>query len=170
MLLGLADCQTTHYTNFSPLAVRLEPVGTGGAEHLLLVNSSGTDLHDVTVTVYIWNDHERDWSGFQWQQHDSALIQPHSPLPSELAPMPSQRLVDQLWGTVPLLHAGEVVRCHPQGNPGMEATLWHSLSWFNGTRVEILGHCAEGEFRERLLMTESREFRLVSAADSAAKQ
>ncbi len=52
----LAGCQAPgRYPSFAPLTPRLEAAPFGGAKYLVCVNTSGQELHNVSGSVYLWN-------------------------------------------------------------------------------------------------------------------
>src|SRR6266436_1875510 len=49
-------CQSASHTSFAPFNARLEPIPHGGARHLVIVNSSGMNLHNYKFSADMWND------------------------------------------------------------------------------------------------------------------
>ena len=57
VVVVLMGCQGPQYTSFAPVNARLEPVPGGGAQYFLLINTSGRELHNVSLSAYLWDEH-----------------------------------------------------------------------------------------------------------------
>jgi hypothetical protein len=91
--LLLLGCQTYQPTAFAPLDARLEPTPFGGARYFVLVNTSCKDLHNVSRSVYVWNN-------------QNVLLE--------------RRYTRRLYLNRELLSSGAVVRTHGFANPTEE--------------------------------------------------
>jgi len=58
ILTWLTGCESVNNTGtqFSPVAAKMEAVSGGGAQHFVLVNDSGQELHNVRFSAYMWDD------------------------------------------------------------------------------------------------------------------
>ena len=65
----LTGCAAAHYTAFAPLTPRLEPTPFGGVRYLVCVNTSGKDLHNVSGSVYLWNNAPRRFPQKRYTHH-----------------------------------------------------------------------------------------------------
>jgi hypothetical protein len=55
-LVGALGCQTTPEKAFRPVEVQLE-TASGGAQYLIVRNSSGQELHNYRFSVHLWSEH-----------------------------------------------------------------------------------------------------------------
>jgi hypothetical protein len=122
LLPVLAGCQSTKYTEFKPVNAWLEPAGNGAVRHLVLVNASGQDLHNVTLSAYLWG---RNFGA-------NSMNVPYG-----------------THGSYANWAAGEESRAHMLGM-GVEVSLSEGVA-----KLEVVGHCDEGYFRQGWTATES---------------
>jgi hypothetical protein len=53
-------CQSGRVRGFTPLETQLDPVPGGGARYLVVVNTSGKELHHCRFAAYLYNGHDPD--------------------------------------------------------------------------------------------------------------
>ena len=131
-LLILSGCQTLHDTEFSPVEARLDPLNTGGVQHLVLVNSSGKDLHHYQLRAYIWGDNSLAYTG------DPVTTLPAHDVPDRTYTCDAS---GNKW------QPGQIIR-FKQRDMGIEGRLLRPVS-----KVQIVGSCDEGSFRETWQIT-----------------
>ena len=61
LLLVGVGCATSKPREFAPFDARFETVPGGGAQHLVLINTSGRHLHNFRFAAHVWNEHSRYW-------------------------------------------------------------------------------------------------------------
>src|SRR3954466_7089149 len=90
LTLGLAlvavGCQAPKHSSFSPFSAHLESIPGSAAQYLVLINTSGRDLHNFRYSAYLYSE----------------LI-PHHPLARN-------RPFKQLLGSGHTLASGQVMR------------------------------------------------------------
>ena len=130
LLLVSAGCLTPTYTTFAPLDARLEAVPGGGAQYLVLINTSEYELRNYSFSLYVWRE----------------------------------------AGSRPLLSERPIVRGMASGRAWLPG---QGMRWSGGagraesailqpvSRVEIAGHCDEGDFRQAWHKTDSDQLRPV---------
>jgi hypothetical protein len=131
--LGLWNgCQTYHGTKFAPLQPKLDSLGYGGAQSMSLVNSSGQAMHNVHFRAYMWGQSHLEQSPQQPYMLTSA-----SGLPQRVP-----ALTYSFMGSAGKLDAGQVIHFN-NGNTGGESRILEPV-----TKIQIVGSCDEGDFRE----------------------
>src|SRR2546425_9664863 len=116
-LLATLGCATSKTSDFAPFEAQLEPVRGGGAKHLVLINSSGRELHNFRFSAYVFNEHSLYW------------VRRHQPYRDYL-------------GSGAALPSGKEIHFRLVGL-GTEDSLLEGV-----TRIEVVGHCDEGKFRQ----------------------
>jgi len=137
-LLVATGCQSPSYTSFAPLDARLEPIPTKNSRYLVVINSSGMMLHNLTFSSYLWTDEGRH------RQH-------------------GERMLGRGMGSLAELPPGQAIRFHEHGK-SIELAMAHPVS-----KVEVFGHCDEGNFRQAWVKTESGELRRVAPSAFAQR-
>ncbi len=61
LLIVAFGCATSKSADFAPFDARFEAVPGGGAQHLVLINTSGRHLHNFRFAAHVWNEHSRYW-------------------------------------------------------------------------------------------------------------
>lgn len=133
-LFVLTGCQTVHDTEFSPVEATLAPINNSGVQHLVLANSAGKDLHHFHLRAYVWGDSPLAYSG-----------DPATSLPSHNTP--GRTYTAESSGDV--WRAGEAIHFRDR-YLGSESRLMRPV-----LKVQIVGSCDEGVFRETWLTTQS---------------
>jgi hypothetical protein len=133
----LSGCQSQN-TEFTPLEPRLQPAQLGGAQTLVLINTSGRPLYDVQFRVYMWGKNLTTSTG------DNFSIIPQS----------VPQLIYTLEGHSSKLEPGGVIHFTDR-HTGGEARILRPV-----TRVQLTGSCDEGPFREEWQMNEDGQLRL----------
>ena len=134
LLLG-AGCQTLHDTTFAPLQARLDSANAGGAQSMVLVNTSGQALHNVNFRAYMT---------LQGQM----VSTPNAPVQLVSANGLPQRLPVQRFtfsGSANKLFPAQVIHFSDRYTGGEGRIL------LPVTKVQIVGSCDEGAFRDETL-------------------
>jgi hypothetical protein len=134
----LSGCHTTQGTVFIPLEPKLEPVQLGGAQTMILVNTSGRPLYNVKFRAYMWGNSTMTYTGDNF-----------STLPQRV---PERTYTFQ--GTAGKLDPGQAIHFTDQRTGG-EARILKPV-----TRVQITGSCDEGPFREDWQVDREGQLRL----------
>jgi hypothetical protein len=132
-LAGLTGCESLQDTSFAPLDARLEPIPGGGAQYLVMVNTSGQTLHHFRFRAYMWDDHTITYTAGDnsaFPKRLPAMTYTFMGSSSQWDPGQTQRFMDRE------LH-GEIKILKPV------------------SRVQIVGRCDEGRFREDWQITGS---------------
>ena len=137
--MALTGCQGLKPTSFAPFEARLEPVPGGGVKYLVLVNDGSQDLHNWSISAYLWNEH---------QSNPVVAGNPHC----------------YVQGSGSLWKAGTAQRIVQRGK-GVELPLNAAV-----TKVQLVGQCDEGSFRQVWTGTESGELRRVGVTTELARQ
>jgi hypothetical protein len=137
-LFVLNGCQSMQDTQFSPVEVRLETLA-GGVQTMVLVNSSGTALHNFNFRAYMWGDSPMTYTGY-----------PPTSLPQRI---PERTYTFQ--GSGVKWAPGEVLHFTDR-NLGTEEKILRPVS-----RVQIAGSCDEGAFREDWQITSSGQLQQI---------
>jgi hypothetical protein len=144
--LGLwSGCQTYHGTKFAPLEPRLDSAGYGGAQSMALVNSSAQALHNVRFRAYMWGR----------SQLTESPQQPYMLTSASGLPQRVPALTYTFIGSAGKLDPGQVIR-FTNGNTGGESRILQPV-----TKIQIVGSCDEGEFRETWVSGKQGELVLV---------
>ncbi len=61
-LAVLTSCESLQDTTFAPIKPVLEPV-TGGAQHFVIINTSNQTLHNFRFRAYLWDDYNLTYTG-----------------------------------------------------------------------------------------------------------
>jgi hypothetical protein len=137
--LVLTGCQSLQDTQFAPLEARLDPGHSGGAVYMVVINSSGQELHNVNFRGYMWGDSPMTYTG-----------DPYMSLP--------QRVPERTYtfmGSSAEWSPGAVVHFTPRNFAGPGSLLRPVRS------VKIVGTCDEGSFREEWQIARSGQLQLV---------
>jgi len=118
-------------TSFAPFSARLEPVPRSGVQYLVLVNSSGRELHNYSFSAYLYSELLR-----------------RNPLVRNVP-------FRQYAGSGATLPSGQVMRFKPI-DKDIEDPIVPAV-----TRVQVVGHCDEGHFRQQWVNTDSGELRPI---------
>jgi hypothetical protein len=121
-LAVLTGCESFQDTTFAPIKAVLEPV-TGGAQHFVVVNSSDQILHNYYFRVYMWDDHNLFYTWGDTPRRRPAMTYTFTSSGTKWEPGEEQRFRD--WKM-----PSEMFILKPV------------------SRVEIVGSCDEGQFRE----------------------
>ena len=135
-IMILSGCETYNGTKFAPLGARLESAGYGGAQSMVLVNSSGQTLHNVRFRAYMWGQNQLVNSPQQ-----PYVLASNSSLPNRV---PAQTYI--FSGSAVKMDPGEAIHFRNRDTGG-EARILQPV-----TKVQIVGNCDEGAFRETWLM------------------
>ena len=125
-LTTLTGCNTLQDTQFSPIDARLEPIQAGGAQHFVLVNSSSQELHHYHFRVCLWGKSTLEYVG------NSTTSLP--------ARVPERTYTCDGYGDK--WQPGQVLHFRDR-DLGSEGRVLRPVS-----RVQIVGSCDEGVFRE----------------------
>jgi hypothetical protein len=140
-LMILTGCNTLQDTTFAPVDVQLESDLRGGEQHIILVNASGQELHHFTFRGSVWGDSPLTYTG-----------DPLGTLPQHV---PNETYTFNgsggKWEPGQALHFRE-------RDLGIEGRVLRPV-----TRVQIVGHCDEGSFREDWQMTRSGQLQRIGA-------
>jgi hypothetical protein len=136
-LAMLTGCESLQDTSFAPLEARLEAISGGGAQCFVVVNTSGQTLHNFRFGAYMWNDHTLTFT-----ENDP------SSLPNRLPVM-----TYKFMGSGSQWEPGRVQRFRDLAL-GDEIKILKPVS-----RVQIVGSCDEGRFREDWQITGSGQLR-----------
>jgi len=127
-LIVLTGCKSLETTSFAPLDAKLEPADNGGAEYIVVINTSGQTLHNYRFSGQIQEGH-----AFIYLGND-----PVSNLPSRLS---TTTYVFMSSGAE--LKPGQEIRFRRNFGFGPEGSILYPVS-----QVQIGGECDEGRFRE----------------------
>jgi hypothetical protein len=127
-LTFLTGCASLDNTSFAPLDAKLEATGSGGAQYLVLVNTSSQTLHHYRFTGEIQNDNTLMYMG------NNSFSQ----LPSRA---PATTYVFRGFGEV--LEPGKEMRFRTQSGAGVQGSIHIPVS-----SIQISGTCDEGPFRQ----------------------
>jgi len=137
-LLMVTGCESLQDTAFVPLTAKLEPVPRGGAQYLVAINSSGRTLHHVHFRAYLWDDQHLFYTGGNQPFTPRRLpAMTYSAIGSGDKWEPDEAMRFQNWNL-------------PMQNPLLTPI----------TRVQIVGSCDEGRFRETWRITPSGQLEL----------
>jgi len=153
LCLGLgvwSGCQTYHGTKFAPLEARLDSTGYGGAQSMVLVNSGGQALHNVHFRAYMWGENQLVQSPQQPYMLASA-----SGLPQRVPAM-----TYTFMGSAGKLDPGQVIHFTNSSTGGEDRVLEPV------TKIQIVGSCDEGVFRETWVMNDRGELVLVGVPEN----
>src|SRR5437899_3788145 len=125
LVLATVGCQSLKPTPFAPLSARLEPVPGSAAKYFVLTNTSGQELHNFRYSAYLYSE----------------LLRRH--------PFVRRLPVRQWVASGSSLKAGQVMRFKPFDKE-IQDPIVEPI-----TRVQVVGHCDEGHFRQDWLNTES---------------
>ena len=126
-------------TTFIPLEPKFESVPMGGAQTIVLVNTSGRPLYNVKFRAYVWGNNNN-----QMTAADNFSTLPES-IPN---------LTHSFRGFAGKLQPGEVIHFTDQRTGGPSRILQPV------TRVQVEGSCDEGPFREEWRPDNSGQLRL----------
>lgn len=141
----LTGCQTLQNTSFAPVEARLELIPGGGAQHLVVINSSGQVLHNFRFRAYMWDDHALTY-----------MTGPNGDIPKRLPAMTYTFIASgSQWET------NQVQRFKNRDLRDIEGVILLPVS-----RLQIVGRCDEGRFREEWQITPSGQLHLIGAASS----
>jgi hypothetical protein len=132
-LVWLTGCESLQDTSFAPLGARLEPIPGGGAQSFVMVNTSGQTLHHFRFRAYMWDDHTITYTPDD-----------NSPFPKLLPAM-----TYTFMGSGSQWEPGQGQRFRDR-DLGGEIKILKPVS-----RVQIVGSCDEGHFREDWQITGS---------------
>lgn len=138
-LMVFTGCNTLRDTTFAPVDVRLEPGNAGGAQHVVLVNTSGQELHNFTFRGSVWGDSSLTYTG-----------DPFDTLPQRV---PAETYT--FTGSGGKWEPGQAVHLRER-DLGIEGRILRPV-----TRVQIVGHCDEGSFREDWHMTRAGQWQRI---------
>jgi hypothetical protein len=125
-LVWLTGCETLQDTAFAPVDARLEPIPGGGAQCFVMVNTSGQTLHHVRFRAYMWDDRAITYTAGNnaaFPQRLPAMTYTFTGSGSEWGPGQARRFRDR--------------------DMDSEIKILLPVS-----RVQIVGSCNEGRFRE----------------------
>jgi hypothetical protein len=134
LILATVGCQSPKPTPFAPLSARLEPVPGSAAQYFVLTNTSGQELHNFRYSAYLYSE----------------LLRRH--------PFVRSVPIRQFVASGSSLRAGQVMRFRPVDMEIQDPVVQPI------TRVQVVGHCDEGHFRQEWMNTESGELRLVGTS------
>jgi hypothetical protein len=146
-LVWLTGCQSLESTSFAPITARLETIPGGGAQHLVVVNTSGQVLHHYWFRAYMWDDNALVYG-----------VGHHPDIPRRMSEMTCSFI-----GSGEQWEPNEVIRFKDFRVQDKEGTIYFPVS-----RVQIVGRCDEGRFRENLAITPSGQLQLEGAASPPA--
>jgi hypothetical protein len=132
-LAALTGCKSLQNTSFAPLDARLEPIPGGGAQGFVVINTSGQVLHNYRFRAYMWDDRAITYTAGN-----------NSSLPSRLPAM-----TYTFMGSGFEWDPGRMQRFRDR-DLGSEIKILLPVS-----RVQIVGSCDEGRFREDWQITGS---------------
>ena len=123
--LALVGCQAPSAARMAPLDAELDRVDGSGVRYLVIINTSGKEMHHCSFAAFLCNEHD---------------------------PNPMYRLEHfaRCSGSKSLWRPGEEARFRCHGSPTLEFPIVQEL-----TRVDVVGHCDEGRFRQSWRITES---------------
>jgi hypothetical protein len=138
-LAWLTGCESLQDTSFAPLDARLEPIPGGGAQHFIVVNTSGQVLHNFRFRAYMWDDRAITYTAGN-----------NSPFPKRLPAM-----TYTFMGSGSQWEPGHVQRFRDR-DLNSEISILKPVS-----RVQIVGRCDEGRFREDWRITGSGQLQQI---------
>jgi hypothetical protein len=131
IFLVLADftgCKSLQDTSFAPLYCELEPIPGGGAQYIVIINTSKQTLHHIRFLGNVWYDH-----------YPTILSSSQSLIPVSLP-----ALTFSFNGFIGQWEPDHVERIKNDLSPiSAESSMLYPVS-----RVQIAGKCDEGPFRE----------------------
>ncbi len=130
MVLCVLGCRSTKDPSFAPLDAEFELVPGGGARYLVLTNSGGHDLHNLKLSIHIWNNVNSDMM---------------------------RDYTHHIFGSVASLAPQETMRVQRLGS-NLELPILERV-----TRIEVVGKCDEGFFRQTWDQTGSNYLQPVGA-------
>ena len=144
----LTGCQSLQYTTFAPVEARLESIPGGGAQHLVVVNTSGRVLNNCRFRAYMWDDRAPTY-----------VASPNANFPKYLPKMTYTYIASESrWET------NGTIRFKDFNLRGMEGIVLFPVS-----RLQIVGRCDEGRFREDWQTGPSGQLQLVGPAARPAQ-
>jgi hypothetical protein len=146
-LVWLTGCETLQDTSFAPIDARLEPIPGGGAQYFVMVNTSGQTLHNVRFRAYMWDDRAITYTAgnnFAFPQRLPAMTYTFMGSGSEWNPGQMQRFRDRDLGS-------EIKILKPV------------------FRVQIVGNCDEGRFREDWRITGAGQLQRIGPESNGGK-
>lgn len=144
----LTGCQSLQYTSFAPVEARLERVPGGGAQHLVIVNTSGQELHNCRFRAYMWDDRAPTY-----------VAGPNACFPKYLPRITyTYTASESRWET------NGTMRFSDFNLPKTEGVIFFPVS-----RLEIVGRCDEGRFREEWQINLSGQLQLIGPAAHPAQ-
>jgi hypothetical protein len=147
-LVWLTGCQGLQPTSFAPIEPRLETIPGGGAQRLVAVNTSGQALHHYRFRGYLWNDQAVFYSAGQ--------------APNVPRRMPA--MTYSCVGSGERWETNRVIRFMEFNIRDKEGTIFFPVS-----RVQIMGRCNEGTFREYWEINPSGQLQLAGTNSRPAK-
>jgi hypothetical protein len=138
-LAVLTGCKSLQDTSFAPLDARLEPIPGGGAQGFVVINTSGQVLHNYRFSAYMWDDRAITYTADN-----------NSSLPKRLPAM-----TYTFMGSGFEWEPGRKQRFRDR-DLGSEIKILLPVS-----RVQIVGGCDEGRFREDWQITGSGQLQLM---------
>jgi len=131
LILATVGCQAPKSVPFAPLSARLEPVPGSAALYFVVINTSGQELHNYRYSAYLYSE----------------LLRRH--------PFARKLPIRQYVGSGYNLGRSQIMRFR-RLDKNIEDPIVEAI-----TRVQIVGHCDEGHFRQEWTTTESGELRPV---------
>lgn len=138
-LTVLTGCESLKDTAFAPLDAKLEPLPQGGAQCFVVANTSGQALRNVRFRAYMWDDRATTYTGGD-----------PSSFPNSVSAM-----TYTFTGFVSQWEPGQVQRFRDR-NLSSEIKILKPVS-----RVQIVGSCDAGHFREDWRITESGQLQPI---------
>lgn len=148
-LVLLTGCQTFHDTEFSPIEARLDTKLNGSSQHFVLINSSGQTLHHYRFAAYMWGESLMTTEGDEW-----ATL----PLRNQ---DPDQERTYNCEGSGEQWEPGQVFHFKDSRYSG-EGKILQPIS-----KVQIVGSCDEGTFREDWRINRSGQLEQVGVAKTS---
>jgi hypothetical protein len=144
-----SGCAGYQGTKFAPLEARLKSTGYGGAQTMVLVNSSGQELHHVEFRAYLWGQ-----SQLVSTPQEPYVLSTETGLPERV---PGQTYI--FGGSSEKLAPGEIIHLTTR-DTGEEFRILLPVA-----KVQIMGRCDEGDFRETWLMSGGGQLELVGVPE-----
>jgi hypothetical protein len=146
-LVWLTGCETLRDTSFAPIDARLEPIPGGGAQYFVMVNTNVQTLHNVRFRAYMWDDRAITYTAGN-----------NSAFPQRLPAMTYTFI-----GSCSQWDPGQVQRFRYR-NLDSEAAILKPVS-----RVQIVGSCDEGRFREDWQITGAGQLQRIGPDPNGGK-
>jgi len=147
-LAWLTGCQNLQYTAFAPVEARIESVPSRGAQYLVVVNASGQVLHNCHFRAYVWYDRTPTY-----------VAGPNNCFPKYFPRVTyTFTASESRWETNGMMHFGEF---HLRSK--------EMVILFPVSRVQIIGQCDEGRFREDWEADPSGRLQLIGPAAHSAQ-